>query len=401
MPPLELQERRQRERREEHEAAAEKGKFFVKHPRAKWILGAVALALLLGALLWWLHASVRETTDDAQIEGDVAPVAARVAGTVVSVNVDDNQQVHKGDVLAQLDPRDYQVALQKAEADLADAQSRASAARTNVPVTSASSSSQVAIAQANLEAAQKDVEAAQARLREATTKHELAAADLLRYKQLVEKDEVSRQQYDSAAAAEQSARAGDDAAQASVATAQSHVAQARAQLRAAQTAPEQVRMISSQAGAAQAEAQNKQAAVEQAKLDLEYCTVRAAVDGVVTSKSVQVGQTVQRGQPLMALVPLEDIWIVANYKENQLKNMRIGQRATIHVDAYNRDYRGHVDSFGAATAARTSLLPPENATGNYVKVVQRVPVKIVFEIGQDPDHLLRPGMSVVPTVLTK
>jgi len=141
--------------------------------------------------------------------------------------------------------------------------------------------------------------------------------------------------------------------------------------------------------------------VEQARLDLEYGTLREAVDGVVTSKSVQVGQTVQRGQPLMALVPQEDIWVVANYKENQLKNMRIGQRATIHVDAYNKDYRGQVESFGAATAARTSLLPPENATGNYVKVVQRVPVKILFEKGQDPDRLLRPGMSVVPTVLTK
>jgi membrane fusion protein (multidrug efflux system) len=181
---------------------------------------------------------------------------------------------------------------------------------------------------------------------------------------------------------------------------QSHVRQAQAQVAAAGTAPEQVTISRAKAGSAEGLVQTRTATVEQAKLNLDYTTVRAPIDGVVTNKQVQVGQVVQAGQPLLALVPLEDIWVIANYKEDQIRNMRVGQPVIIHVDAYDRDYKGSIDSFGAATAGRTSLLPPENATGNYVKVVQRIPVKIRFEKGQDPQHLLRPGMSVVPTVLT-
>lgn len=375
--------------------------FFTKHPKAKWIIGVVALVLMILGGLWWFYTRGRESTDDAQIEGDVVPVAARVAGWVTSVKVDDNQKVQPGQVLVQLDPRDYQVALEKAQSELADAQAAAAAARSGVPISSTNTSSQLEIARANLDAAQKEVDAAQARQREAEANFTKVSTDLKRYAQLLQKDEVSQQQYDAAVANDQTARATVQAAQAAVSTAVSQVAQAKAQVRQAQTAPQQVGIIRSRAGAAVANVQTKQAAVDQAKLNLDYTTIQAAVNGSVTRKTVQLGQIMQPGQPLMALVPLDDIWVVANFKENQLKGMRVGQQATIHVDAYNKDYKGHVDSISATTGARTSLLPPENATGNFVKVVQRIPVKIVFEKGEDPNHNLRPGMSVEPTVYTK
>jgi membrane fusion protein (multidrug efflux system) len=379
----------------------ERESLFKKHPRAKYILAVVALLVLAGGLLYWLHARVRENTDDAQIEGNITPVASRVSGAVTKVNVDDNQLVNAGDVLVQLDPRDYQVAVERAQGELADALANARGEKTAVPVSSASSTSQLAIARANIAAAQQEVDAAKARLEEATANYNKAATDLKRFQQLLQKDEISRQQYDAAVANDKSAQATVDAARAAVATAQSHVEQARAQFKSAATAPEQISIQRSKAAAAEGNVQTKQAALAQAKLNLEYTVIRAPVAGVVSKKSVQPGQTMQAGQPLLALVPLDDIWVVANYKENQLRNMRVGQKATIHVDAYDRDYNGHVESVGGTTAAKTSLLPPENATGNYVKVVQRVPVKIVFDKGQDPNHLLRPGMSVLPTVLTK
>lgn len=389
------------EREPPRQEPPERESLFKRHPRAKLIVVLVAALLLVGGLLYWMHARVRESTDDAQIEGNIAPVAARVAGSVVKVSVDDNQLVNAGDVLVQLDPRDYQVAVDRAQAELADALANARGAKTNVPVSSATSTSQLSIAGSNIVAVKQEVDTAQARLQEANANYHKAATDLKRFEQLVQRDEISQQQYDAAVAAEKSARATVDAAQAAVATAQSHVAQAEAQFRAAATAPEQVSIQRSKAASAEANVQTKAAALAQAQLNLSYTTVRAAVSGVVSKKSVQLGQAVQAGQPLLAIVPLDDIWVVANFKENQLKAMRVGQPAKIHVDAYARDYNGHVDSIGGTTAAKTSLLPPENATGNYVKVVQRVPVKVVFDKGQDPNHLLRPGMSVVPTVLTK
>lgn len=379
----------------------EKKSFFAEHPKAKWIILAAVVVLLLGGIRLWMYYSVRETTDDAQIEGYVVPIAPRVSGTVVSVNVNDNQPVKTGDVLVQLDPRDYQVALQKTEGDLSDALSSAQAARTGVPITSVTYTSQLSMTQANLEASQKEVDSAEATLRQASANYSKAADDLKRYQQLISRDEISQQQFDAAVTAEKAARAAVDAAQAGVVVAQSHVLQAKAQVAAAGTASDQVMVSRARAGSAEGLVQTRTAAVEQAKLNVEYTTVRAAIDGNVTNKQIQIGQVVQMGQPMMAIVPLEDIWVVANYKEDQIKNMRVGQPVTIHVDAYGRDYNGHVDSFGAATAAKTSLLPPENATGNYVKVVQRIPVKIIFEKGQDPQHILRPGMSAVPTVLTK
>jgi membrane fusion protein (multidrug efflux system) len=375
--------------------------YFQDHPRAKWVLLAVAIVVIAGGIYFWHYYSTRESTDDAQVQGHVTSVAARVSGTIIQVNVDDNQYVEAGTVLAQIDPRDYQVALEKAKAQLADAQANSQASSRSVPITATSTASQLANAQAGVAAAQQEAQAAQARVREAEANYKKLSTDEARLKQLVEKDEVSRQQYDAAVAAAQAAAATLDAAKAAVATAQSHVVQARSGVRAAETAPQQVAVTAARAGAAEASVGTNKANLDQAQLNLDYTTIKAPVSGIVSKKNIEAGQIVQAGQPLIAIVPLNDIWVIANFKETQLKDMKKGQTAKIHVDAYDRDYSGKVDSIGGATAGTFSLLPPENASGNFVKVVQRIPVKIVFDEGQDKEHLLRPGMSVVPTVYTK
>ncbi len=371
-----------------------------QHPGAKWVVLFLLAAAVVGGISIWRHYSVRETTDDAQVDTHIAPTSSRVSGTVVKVNVDDNQLVKTGTVLVQLDPKDYEVTLQRAQADLADAKAGETAARTTVPITSTSTRSLEEMAQANAAAVQKQVAAARARMREAEANHTKAAQDLERMRQLVAKDEVSRQQYDAAVAGEEAARAGVDAASAAVAAAQSQVAQAQAQVRQTETAPQQVAVTQARAGAAEASVGKSQAALAQTQLNLQYTTISAPFDGIVSKRNVEPGQVVQAGQPLMSLVDLSHVWVTANFKETQLEHMKVGQPATIHVDAYGRDFNGHVDSIGGGTGARFSLLPPENATGNYVKVVQRVPVKIVFEPGQDTSSL-RPGMSVNVTVSTK
>jgi membrane fusion protein, multidrug efflux system len=394
---------RAREPWPEETEEARRGKargYFREHPRAKWFVLLLIIVAVAAGIALWRYYSARETTDDAQVDAHIAPVSARVGGTVIAVDVNDNQLVKAGTVLVRLDPRDYQVALDRAKADLADAMAGHRAAQTTVPMTSTTTASAVAMARANLAAAQKEVNAAEARLREAQANHTKTAQDLERMRQLVAKEEVSRQQYDTAVAAETAARAAVDAAQAAVSTAQSHVAQAEAALRSAQTGPQQVAVTEARAGAAGATVQKQQAAVAQAELNLQYTTIVAPVDGIVSKRSVEPGQVVQPGQPLLSVVNLEDLWVTANFKETQLEHMAVGQKANIHVDAYNRDYNGRVDSIGGGTGARFSLLPPENATGNYVKVVQRVPVKVVFDKGQDV-HELRPGMSVVVTVKVK
>jgi membrane fusion protein (multidrug efflux system) len=403
--------------------------FFREHPLAIWVLLAVLAVLAAAGYLLWRHYSVRETTDDAQIDGHIYPISARVGGAVVAVNVDDNQLVQAGAVLIQIDPKDFQVALNKAQADVEAARAAGAAAKTGVPIMSTTTSSRLGAAQAAQEAAQagviaarKEVDAAhaqlgaaQARLREAEARATLAQQNLDRMKQLVSRDEISRQQYDAsvaeadtANAAVDSARAAVNQAEQAIAVAQSHVAQAQAgvaqavaAVRSAGTAPQEVAVSRAQSGAAAARVQQMQATLEEKQLNLQYTTLKAPVTGIVSRKSVEVGQVIAAGQPLLALVPLEDIWVTANFKETQLHHMRVGQPAVVSVDAYGgREYRAHVDSIAAATGARFSLLPPENATGNYVKVVQRVPVKIVFEKGQDAEHLLRPGMSATATVLT-
>lgn len=375
--------------------------FFREHPRAKWVIAIVALALLAGAAFVWHYYSVRESTDDAQIDGHIAPISARVSGTVIRVLHDDNDFVKAGDLLVELDPKDYQVALDRARADLANAEASATAAHVSVPLTTTTSSGQLAAADAAVKAAEREIQAAQARVQEAQANYTKVSADLKRMEQLVQRDEISRQQYDAAVAAAASSRATLDAANAAVASAESRAAQARAQAEAAHTVPEQIKVTRARAGAAVAEVQRARAAVEQAELNLQYTKIAAPVTGVLSKRNVEPGQVVQAGQPLFSIVNLDDIWVTANFKETQLKNMRPGQKAEIKVDAYGHSYNGTVESIAGASGARFSLLPPENATGNYVKVVQRIPVRIRIDKGQDPNHMLRPGMSVVPTVYVK
>jgi membrane fusion protein (multidrug efflux system) len=320
-------------------------------------------------------------------------------------------------VLAQLDPKDYEVALANAKAVLANQRASAASAVTTVPVTSVNTSSQLSSAEADVEngsagliAAQRSFDAAEAKLRQAEADDLKAQDDVMRYKPLASKDEIPQQRYTQAVHSEQATAANVESARHSAAAAEQAVAQAharleqtQAQLRSAQTAPQQVSIQRSRAEAAQAEIQRAAAAVEQAELNLQYTTIIAPVSGIAGQRSVHPGQNVSPGQQLMTIVPLDsqNIWVTANFKETQLTHMRPGQPVKISVDAYGRVYDGHVLNFSGASGARFSLLPPENATGNYVKVVQRLPIKITFDKGQDPEHLLRPGMSVEPSVRVK
>jgi len=369
--------------------------------RTRVVLVAVAVVLLVGVLVWW-HYHGRETTDDAQVDGHISPIAARVGGTVTAVLVDDNQRVEKGALLVRIDPRDYQVALARAEADLAENEASSRAAQTTVPLTSTTAAAQETGAGSDVAGAEARLAAAQAQLREAQAREHLTATDVERFKPLLAKQEISQQQFDAAVTGADAARAAREAAAAAVEAAQKAVGAARARLQQASTTREQVAISNARAASAAAKAEMARAAVEQAKLNLAYTEVRAPLTGVVSRRTVEVGQVVQPGQPLLALVGLEDVWVTANFKESQLDRIRPGQPAEVSVDAFGgRSFRGHVDSISAATGARFSLLPPENATGNYVKVVQRVPVKIVLEPGQDPGHSLRPGMSAEPTVFVR
>jgi membrane fusion protein (multidrug efflux system) len=369
--------------------------------RAGGLIAVAAVVLVVGGVAFWRYSAARVATDDAQIDGHILPLAARIAGTVHEVYAQDNQFVSAGTLLVQIDPTDYKVALARAEAELAAATAGALGARTSVPMTSTTATGEVETAESDVATAAARLRMAQARVKETEAKATKAARDLDRMKTLVAKDEVSRQEYDAAVMAAEAARAEHEGAVAQGREAEAGVRGAQAKRTQAGTAPEQVTIMRSRAAGAEAQVAQARAAVERARLDLEHTSVKAPVSGVVSKKTVEPGQVVQPGQPLMAIVPLDDIWVTANFKENELRDIRPGQPVTIKVDAYGRDYKGKVDSIAAATGARFSLLPPENATGNFVKVVQRIPVKITFERGQDPDHLLRPGMSVVPTVRIK
>jgi membrane fusion protein (multidrug efflux system) len=360
----------------------------------------------------WRYLASYESTDDAQIDGHVNSISARVSGHVIRLNIQDNQYVEAGTVLVEIDPTDFQVAVERAQADYNDAHATADAASVDVPITSVNTSSQlssadadVANAQAGIKAARQQYEAAKANLQQAQANDVRAQNDLARYKQLVDKQEISQQQYDQAlaaakanAAAVEAARANADAVQSQVVQAESRLIQAQASQRSASTAPKQMAIIRSRAESAQAAAFRKKADLDQAQLNLNYTKIVAPVTGIVSDRTVEVGQNVQSGQELLKLIPLEDIWVTANFKETQLREMKPGQKADIYVDATGKTYKGHVDSISGASGARFSLLPPENATGNYVKVVQRIPVKIVFEPGETKAHTLRPGMSVEPKV---
>jgi len=398
------------------EGARRRG-LFERSPRAKFLVFGAAILVLLAVGWYWLDSRNWENTDDAEIDGHIYPISARVGGQVVKVNFDDGQFVRKGDVLVQIDPTDYKVALDRAQADYQDATANTQAAQANVPIASVGSSSQintagadVLAAQAGVSSAQKQMEAAQAQVTEAEANATKLNTDVERYRLLLDKKEIAAQQFDQAVAAATAAnatvaarKAALLAAQEQVRIEQQRVLQAKANWNNAQVTPKQVEAIRARAASAFAQQQRSKAALDQAQLNLNYTTIVAPVDGIVGKRSVQVGQNVAPGQDLMAVVPLREIWVTANFKETQLAKMQPGQPATVKVDTYSgRKWQGHVTSIGGATGAKYSLLPPENATGNYVKVVQRIPVRIDFDGADKPDFnnegLLRPGMSVVPNV---
>jgi membrane fusion protein, multidrug efflux system len=389
--------------------------------------GAILLAALLGLYLYFHN---RESTDDAQVDGHITPIAAKIYGRVAKVQVNDNQAVKAGQVLVQLDPADYQAALDQAKGALALAEGEARSAGVDVPRTTEDTASGTSSAQAQLAGAQADLMRAQATYEQSQTADLayaqanieksranalLAQADLARYLPLMEKGEISKQQYDAAKANADATASALIADEQKLVQAQRNVEVSRAQLEASKA-----RVLQAQAGVASAHADVKRVAmrsadaqaklakvdqsraqVEAAQLNLSYCSVVAPIDGVVTHKQVEDGQIVQQGQGLMVIVPLQDVWVTANFKETQLRKMRPGQKAYVEVDTYGKTFSGHLDSIAGATGAVVSLLPPENATGNFVKVVQRIPVKIILDPIPANEAVLRPGMNVDATVITK
>jgi len=387
-----------------------------KKSRAGIIIVVVAVLVVVAVALWW-RSTFTEDTDDAQINGHLIQVSSRINGQVLKVDVEENQVVKAGDTIAELDPADYNVAVENAQAALADARANAAAANVGVPLTTIntgstlrSSDADVSVAHSGVQQAQQQLLGAQALVAQAQANLTKANADLERYKPLVEKDVISKQQFDAAVAAADGAKAALANAQASEAAANDGVraardreTQAHAQHNAAETGPQQVAVQNARAQAAEAQVQQAQAQLDQAELNLGYTKIVAPVAGIITRKSVEVNQNVGIGQNLLTLVSLEDLWVTANFKETQLRHMAAGQPVEIAVDATGKKYSGKVTQIGGATGSVLSLFPPENATGNYVKVVQRVPVRIDFTDlkNEDSNHLLRPGLSVEPTVRVK
>jgi membrane fusion protein (multidrug efflux system) len=399
------------------EARYQRRAAFLGNPRTKLGLILTGLVILVAVFFLWRYLASYESTDDAQIDGHVNAVSARISGHVIKLNVQDNQYVEKETVLVEIDPADYEVAVAQARGEYEDAAAQASAAAINIPINNVSTSSQVSGAQAGVYGAQAGIamarqqfEAAKSQVAEAEANNTKAQNDLARYKMLIDKEEISQQQYDQAVASAQAAAATLQAAHASadsfsaqIKQAQSKLEQANADLRTAGNRTETMRFIHARAESARAIANQKKAALDQALLNLQYTKITAPVSGAVSNRTVEVGQNVQPGQVMMMIIPLDEanLWVTANFKETQLKNVRQGQAAEIEVDATGRTYKGHVDSIAGASGDRFSLLPAENATGNYVKVVQRIPVKIVFDNGEIKQHELRPGMSVEPKVWIK
>jgi membrane fusion protein (multidrug efflux system) len=381
------------------------------HSRRNILVVLIVIVVIAGGLLLWRYLGSYESTDDAQVDAHLYPVSARVSGYVVKVNVDDNQYVQKGAVLVEIDPKDYEVAVEQAKANLASTEATAQSMNIDVPITTVNTSSQLKFAASGVEDAgagiansEKQLAAAQAQLDAAEANNVKAQDDLRRYKALVDKQEVAEQVYDQALATAKASTATVAAARDNVAAGEQAVRQARSRLgqseasqQSAETGPQQVSSTRARARAAIADVQQKRAALEQAELNLQYTRIVAPVSGEV-NKTVVVGLNVQPGQQLLTVVPLDEVWITANFKETQLRQMKVGQKSEIHVDSTGKTFRGRVDSVAGATGPLFSLLPPENATGNYVKIVQRVPVKIVLDPGENQDHQLRPGMNVVPDV---
>ena len=391
-------------------------------PRTRGRARAMLTVLLIGisvataGFFYWRYTQTYESTDDAQVDGHLNSISPRVAGTITAVYFDENQFVKAGDLVAEIDPRDFQVTLSQAQAELTQKEAEIAVTNPNVPIVSQSSQTNietsradVATAEAAVAGAERDYLAALGRLREAEANDLKARDDLGRYKALVEKDEIARQIYDQAGASASAAAAAVDTARAAAEASQKIEDQRRAQLAQSQSrlaeadanAPHQLAISHANVAAKQADAQVTKARLEQARLNVSYTKIYAPVSGVISKRSVEVGNHVQAGQQLFLIAQIDNLWVTANFKETQLAHIRPGQRVSIDVDAYGNRLNGYVESMPGATGAIMSLLPPENATGNYVKVVQRLPVRIRFDNNQQSLDRLRPGMSVVPKVMLK
>ncbi len=370
-----------------------------KKVRTRLAIGLGLGALALIGLLWWLHARKFEDTDDAQVDGYISSISARVPGTVVRVLVEDNQSVHPGDLLVELDTADLEVAVAQARAAVAQAEAAFAAEQPNVSITATSNRTTVQVAEDEVANAQADLEAAQRDLEQAEANDRFAQQQRQRATQLLASQTIPQAEFDQRVAAAEVTRAA-------VAAARKHVEQRVARLQTAQArlaearanAPRQ--LVSREAGLSvrQANLELARAQLRQAQLNLGYAKVVAPVAGIVGKRSVNLGDRVQPGQQLMSLTQNGTLWVTANFRETQIEHMQPGQPASVHVDAVDRDYDGSVDSFAGATGSRFSLLPPENASGNYVKVVQRIPVRITLKPGQPEVERLRPGMSAEPKV---
>jgi membrane fusion protein (multidrug efflux system) len=381
---------------------------------SRWVIPGVLLLAAAGASAWWIQAGHYESTDDAQIEGHLDSINPRISGTVTYINpkVENNQLVEAGTLLLELDPRDFEADLEHAKANLETRNADAASAQVTIPIVDASAFGQLhaaeaakAQAMASVDSEQANLLAAEHRLRQDLAIFERAERDRVRYKTLVDKREISRSDYDAreteAAAAAQAVEADRAATQSReqrIAEARELVVERQAQIDGAQTAPQQIANARAKSQSAAGLRQQASADVHTAQLNLSYTKIYAPVSGVIGRKTVELGHRVQPGQSLMVIVPLDDIWITANFKETQLKKMRPGQHVTIHVDTFDRDYNGTIENLPGAAGPLFSLFPPENSSGNYVKVVQRFPVRIRFDANQDSGHLLRPGMSVEPRV---
>jgi membrane fusion protein (multidrug efflux system) len=396
--------------------------------RTRIAIAIVLLAVAGAAYAVYMHYRDRVSTDDAEVDGHIGAIASKIAGNVVEVLVNDNQEVAAGQPLVRIDPRDYQARVEVAKAELAHAESQLRSARVVVPWTDATTQSgssaaaaQLADAEAELararlvqeQSAGSDLAYAEANVRVKQASNDRAQADLARMKPLADKAEISQLQFDAYAAAAKvaendlqaareklgSARADAAIRKSGTDAAATRVSQAQAQVAAALANRQQVGIRSADAGTAAAEVETKRANLAAAELQLSYCAIVSPIEGVVTRKSVEVGQIVAPGQGLMTVIPLHDTWVTANFKETQLANVHTGQRAEIHVDMYGRSIAGRVDSIAGSTGSRMSLLPAENATGNFVKVVQRIPVKILVD--KNESLILRPGMNADVTIFTK
>lgn len=423
-PPSELTPQEQEERRDLHSIDHARIEPSVPQPkrsllatmklyRKSLFVAAAIVALVVGAVSWSYFSSY-ESTDDAQVDGHLHPISARISGTILSVNPDvqDSHFIQAGTVLAEIDPADFQAERDRAQADYERLQSGSVAAEKDITVTSSGSNGRLDLAHAAISEAEDSVaseraalQAAEARLAGAEANFTRAEADRQRYDKLLAKHEISQSEYDRVATeastnreAVTAGRAETLSAQKRIAQAQSRLAERKADLLSAGSAPQQIASSRAKAAAAVSDASRARAQLTTAQLNLGYTRIIAPVSGIIGRRTVEAGQRVQPGQQLLTIIPVDDLWITANFKETQLQKMKPGQAVTIRADASGRDYRGHIDSLGGATGSRFSLLPPENATGNYVKVVQRVPVRIVLEPGKNDDHRLRPGMSVEPKV---